>query len=320
LVHRAIRERRQPPAPQIDVAVTGPAQVGAAVLRAPGADDHLAHRLARAVDAEPAPRGTVDVEAAERRRILRHELRRRAVVQCVEELIHAVERGAPAVHGPRRGRLPGQHDRILSLDEADRVDIGRRRRGEGEPPRDGVRAAGEALGGAPQEQHDGQREDDQPELFRAHQAPPAPASASGRYTCRVIWRRRHSRKAPKTISSTGTPMMLPYFTTSCVVALANASGGGVRFFERIAIKASSCASQSTAFWTNTMLSGEFCAYRSLAKSGLPTITSRACVAPAAPGAAAGLSCAARSRGRRLSRRNSREGSRNAVVSWTPPAR
>ena len=105
-----------------------------------------------------------------------------------------------------------------------------------------------------------------------------------------------------------------------MVALANASGGGVRFFERMAINASSCASQSTAFWTNTMLSGEFCAYRSLAKSGLPTITSRACVAPAAPGAAAGLSCAARSRGRRLSRRNSREGSRNAVVSWTPPAR
>src|SRR5437763_17202643 len=69
-----------------------------------------------------------------------------------------------------------------------------------------------------------------------------------------------------------------------------------------------------------MLSGEFCAYRSLAKSGLPTMTSRPRVAPAAPGAAAGLSCAARSLGRRLSRRNSREGSRDAVVSCTPPAR
>src|SRR5438105_3035357 len=229
------------------------------VPRAPGADDHVEQRLAGAADAEPPPRGAVNVEPAERRGILRHELRRRTVVQRLKQLVHAVGRRAAAVHGPHRGRLLGQHDRILPLYEADRVGIGRRRRGQREPAGDGVRAAGEALGGAPQEQHDREGEDDQPELFRAHEAPPAPASASGRYTCRVILRRRHNRRAPNPIRSAGTPMMLPYFTMSCVVALANASGGGVRFFERMAINASSCASQSTAFWTNTMLSGEFCA-------------------------------------------------------------
>ena len=52
-------------------------------------------------------------------------------------------------------------------------------------------------------------------------------------------------------------MTLPYFTASRIVPLVNTSGGGARFFERIAMSASSCASQSTAFWTNARLSGEF---------------------------------------------------------------
>src|SRR5439155_5822149 len=132
------------------------------------------------------------------------------------------------------------------------------------------------LGADPEEQHHNQGEGDHLQLFRAH---PAPASASGRYVCRVICRRRHSRKAPNTISSTGTPMMLPYFTDWRRVTLVKTRGGGARFFERMAISASSCASQSTAFWTKTMLSGEFCAKRSLAKSALPTTTTRPRAAP-----------------------------------------
>ncbi len=49
------------------------------------------------------------------------------------------------------------------------------------------------------------------------------------------------------MSSTGTPTTLPYFTASRLVVLVNTSWGGARFFERMPISASSCASQSIAF-------------------------------------------------------------------------
>src|SRR2546428_6091659 len=113
---------------------------------------------------------------------------------------------------------------------------------------DRVRASGEELGAPPEEQHDDEREGDQLQVFRAH---PAPASASGRYVCRVICRRRHNRTTPNTISSTGTPMMLPYFTAWRMVTLVKTRGGGARFFERMPITASCLASPSTPVSTET---------------------------------------------------------------------
>ena len=61
---------------------------------------------------------------------------------------------------------------------------------------------------------------------------------------------------PSAIRSNGAPIVLPYFTALRFIMLVNTSGAGARFFERMAMSASSCASQSIAFCTNTMFSGE----------------------------------------------------------------
>src|SRR5207249_5170872 len=95
---------------------------------------------------------------------------------------------------------------------------------------------------------------------------------------------------------------------------------GARFLERMPINASSWASQSIAFSTNTRFSGALRAYRSLAKSLLPTTTRRPRRAPFVVSRGSGVTSSATRRDRRLSRLNAREGSRNAVVSCTPPAR
>src|SRR5882762_8063516 len=122
------------------------------------------------------------------------------------------------------------------------------------------------------------------------------------------------------ISSTGTPMRFPYLTTPRVTALVNTSGGGARFLERMPISASSCASQSIAFSTNTTFSGELRAYRSLAKSLVPTTTRRPRGAPFAVSDPARLASSPTSRRCRLSRLKGRDGSRNTIVSCAPPAR
>src|SRR5439155_446774 len=64
VVHRAICQRRQPAAPQVHVAVAGPAHVRARVLRAPGSDDQPEERSAAVPDADPPPGRAVHVEPA----------------------------------------------------------------------------------------------------------------------------------------------------------------------------------------------------------------------------------------------------------------
>src|SRR5204862_8022345 len=67
-------------------------------------------------------------------------------------------------------------------------------------------------------------------------------------------RRRTSRVPPKPTSSNGIPITLPYLANPCATSLENARRGGERSLDRIAMSASSCASQSTALRTNAWVS------------------------------------------------------------------
>src|SRR5437870_12367252 len=108
-------------------------------------------------------------------------------------------------------------------------------------------------------------------------------------------------------------MTLPYLTALGVVALVSTSGGGARFLERMPINASSWASQSIAFSTNTTFSGALRANRSLAKSLLPTTTRRPRRAPFVVSRVSGVTSSATRRDRRLSRLNARERSEERRV-------
>src|SRR5688572_11837601 len=143
-----------------------------------------------------------------------------------------------AVDGPRQRRLLGEHDGVRPGGDGDRVHVPLSQRGKGERIRDRLRATRQQLARAPKKQQPGEAERDDLQMPRAH-AVSGGGAVSGRYVCCVIRRRRQSLRLPATITSTGTPMMLPYFTKSCFVALVNTSRGGERFLDRIVISASS---------------------------------------------------------------------------------
>jgi hypothetical protein len=75
------------------------------------------------------------------------------------------------------------------------------------------------------------------------------------------------------------PIRLVYLAASRWAADSNTSGTGRRSFERIAMRSSSCASQSMALSASARFSGAFCTNRSVAKSELPTATARPCPLP-----------------------------------------
>src|SRR2546422_10933923 len=112
IVRRAVRERREPAAPQVYVCVAGQPDICAPVLRASGADDQPEQRLASARNAQPAARRAVHVQSGERPRVLRHQLRRDTVVQCSQQVVHRVGRSPMTVYGPRGGRLLLDHERV----------------------------------------------------------------------------------------------------------------------------------------------------------------------------------------------------------------
>src|SRR6266516_2356617 len=206
--------------------------------------------------APPAAGGAAHAEPPERGRVLRDELGVNGVPKRLEQIVHGVGGRAVAVHRPRSRVLPREHDRIGAFGDRDRVHVAGPQGRERERARDRVGTAGEELARAPEQEEDGERSRDDFQVLGTHTDD---SPASGRYVRRVISRRRNRHRLPATMSSTGMPTTLPYFTASRLVALVNTSWGGARFFERMPINASSCASQSIAFCTNTRFSGEFCA-------------------------------------------------------------
>src|SRR5690606_11313241 len=123
---------------------------------------------------------------------------------------------------------------------------------------------GERVGG----DHEGHHADDDAQRFLTHAAT---SSCQRREPSR---RRRSTRDVPHATNSSGTPTRLPHFSAARVKSDSKTSGGGVRFFARIPISASSCASQSTALAANARFCGFACANRSWRKSASPTTTRR----------------------------------------------